>query len=326
MSGEPAGYAPAPPVVVTVLGALAPQTVTIADAHGHIWIDAVPGAQGPAPVLDDFAASRSQLVAFRAAGGNALVDCQPGYCGRDGRQLARLDRETGVHILSGTGFHLRKYYAPGSPPWTWTAEKAGDYFLGELTEGLEETRQTAQPSLAGFIKVACEARLEDSPRHLLEAAAQASCTISADGAIGPALEVHTERGQDAEAIVEFFLARGVGADRLVLCHMDKRPDLGLQRALAGAGVMLEYDTFFRPKYNPEQNLWPLLMQMLEQNLAGSVALAADFADRESWQEPGMAGWARALETRLTALGVAEPVRQQLLGGNIATRLARTINH
>ncbi|MEZ4519528.1 MAG: hypothetical protein R3C44_22755 [Chloroflexota bacterium] len=118
---------------------------------------------------------------------------------------------------------------------------------------------------------------------------------------------------------------GVSPDRLVFCHVDKRPDFGLHRELAEAGVMLEYDTFFRPKYDPANNVWPLIGKMADAGLAGSVALATDMAEPSLWSRqggtPGLMGFFTIIKSGLEDMGLPQSEIDALLGGNIAGRLA-----
>ena len=125
--------------VVTVTGPAAPDELGLTDAHNHVWIVPPEGAAPGLPVLDDFPRSLEELAFYRQAGGGALVDCQPGGCGRDGRILARLARQSGVRIIACTGFHLRKYYPPEAPQWSLSAQAACDLFAGELQHGMRET-------------------------------------------------------------------------------------------------------------------------------------------------------------------------------------------
>jgi phosphotriesterase-related protein len=300
---------------MTVTGPLATSALGVTDAHQHIWIAAVAGGPADAPLLCDRALVAAGLTAYRAAGGGSLLDCQPGRCGRDGRVLAELSRVSGVPIIACTGFHLARYYPPGEWLWEATAEAARAHFVSEILTGLEETRGTDRPARAGFIKIACPADPDALPAALWEAAAAASREADV------ALMVHTEAGAAAEEIVSRLENGGAALDRLVLCHMDKRPDFGLHRALAQAGVLLEYDTFYRPKYQPERNAWPLLARMAEAGLAGQVAVGTDLAGAAFWQEVGPAALPGQLAERIRALGFDAPTVQALLGGNIAGRLA-----
>jgi predicted metal-dependent phosphotriesterase family hydrolase len=305
--------------VTTVLGPVDPGALGVVDAHGHVWIEAVPGALEPGPTLVDKESIAQELHDFRAAGGGAIVDCQPSGCGRNGNVLVELSRATGVALIACTGFHRRRYYAPSDSLWRFDAAAAASTFMTELRQGLLETRSTEVPARAGFVKAACEATLDETPRHLLEGAAHAARLT------GSALAVHTERGEAAEEIVRFLADAGLEPCRVILCHMDKRPDFGLHRELAQAGVLLEYDTFFRPKYNPEMNLWPLIVRMTEDGLDESVALATDMADPAQWAYsggPGIASFPGTIWARLQALDLPAGCIQKLLGLNISARLAR----
>jgi phosphotriesterase-related protein len=315
---------------MTVTGPVAPEALGVTDAHNHVWI--FPAVSTPGlPVLADAESIAQEMAAYRDAGGCAMVDCQPGRAGRDAVMLKRLSEQSQVAVVACTGFHLRKYYPPDEPLWSWSADAAAALFIRELRVSVEETsvepadhlrsaiRNPQSAVIAGFIKVACEATLAASPQHLLQAAAQAAVET------GVALEVHTEKGAAAESIVQFFGDQGVHLRQLVICHIDKRPDFGLHRELAVAGVLLEYDTFYRPKYDPERGVWPLLEQMIGANFGSSVALATDIAERDLWETmgggPGLAGLLTIIRPRLLKMGVSPGVLAGLLGGNIVRRLA-----
>jgi predicted metal-dependent phosphotriesterase family hydrolase len=125
--------------IVTVTGPVAPEEMGLTDAHNHAWIARVPGAAADAPVLDDFPTALQELAYYRQAGGRALVDCQPPFCGRDALSLARLSRESGVILVACTGFHLRRYYPPEIPLWELSSQAACDLFADELLHGTRES-------------------------------------------------------------------------------------------------------------------------------------------------------------------------------------------
>src|SRR5690606_39070745 len=147
--------------VMTVNGPMLPADLGIVDAHSHLYIAPVPGGAADAPVLVDEAGVGRELAAFRAAGGGAVVDCQPGGCGRDGRVLRRLSESSGVHVVAATGFHRRVYYPPDAPLFGLSATAAADYFRDEIANGLAETRGETSPLVyPGVIKIAAETSLE----------------------------------------------------------------------------------------------------------------------------------------------------------------------
>lgn len=306
-------------VVISVNGPVPAEQLGLVDAHSHVWIEPVPGANLDGLILDDADAITAELIDYQLAGGGTIVDCQPGGCGRNGRRLQQISQRSGVHIIACTGFHLRRYYPAGAALWQKSTGEAYAGFMDEVQQGVLETRQQGQAVYPGFFKIAAEASWTASPAPLFQAAA-AACRAS-----GLALSMHTEKGSDAEVFLEYFLGQGVSPQRLVFCHMDKRPDFGLHRELATAGVMLEYDTFVRPKYQPQQNAWPLLEKMIGAGLSGRVALATDMALTHMWRllggGPGPVVFLSQIKSDLEAIGLDPGVVQQLMGGNIAARLA-----
>jgi len=305
--------------VRTVLGEIPYESLGITDAHNHVWIDPIPGADPAAPVLDQYDKIKEELKLYRSAGGGSLLDCQPGGCGRNANKLAQISRATGVHIIACTGFHRKRYYSPEAWLFTTRPEQASEYFLQELTSALEETKEQPEPVRAGFIKVALESAWNDSPLCALEGAAEAATQT------GCLVEVHTEKGGLAEKAAIFFEGAGIAPKQLVLCHMDKRPDFGLHMELARFGALLEYDTFYRPKYEPETKLWPLIKKMAEAGLSNQLALATDMAEAEMYATigngPGLASLPTEIKLKLIKIGIQENSIRQMLGGNIARRLA-----
>jgi 5-phospho-D-xylono-1,4-lactonase len=312
------GQQSTPNLINTVQGPLPYDCLGITDAHNHMWIEAVPGADPSGPVLDKYDLILQDLIEYREKGGGSLLDCQPPGCGRDASRLLALSRTSRVNLIACTGFHRKKYYPEGY--WLWDADdqKISDFLSSELEHGLSETLGTASPIKAGFIKIALENTWAQSPQAALEGAASAAFKAKA------LIEIHTEKGALAERACIFFTDLGLKPSQLVLCHMDKRPDLGLQKELARLGILLEYDTFYRPKYNPSVNLWPLIGEMVSAGFADRIALATDMAEAELYHSfgggPGLASLPGEIQERLREQGIPQDAREKMLGGNIARRL------
>ena len=111
--------------------------------------------------------------------------------------------------------------------------------------------------------------------------------------------------------------------------MDKRPDFNLHRCLAQEGVLLEYDTFYRTKYAPEENLWPLIEHMIGAGYESQIVIATDMADSKMWTryggQPGLTGMFSEIFTRLKRMCLGDKTINQLVGGNIASFIARPIS-
>jgi 5-phospho-D-xylono-1,4-lactonase len=308
-----------PRPVMTVRGPVAYERLGITDAHNHMWIEPMPGADPSAPVLNQYDLILMELEEYREFGGQTLLDCQPGGCGRDGNKLLALSQGSGVNLIACTGFHRKKYYPEEYWLWGASAQEVYDHLCSELEQGFHETLETKSPVRAGFIKIALESVWKNCPLAALEGAASAALKTKA------LLVIHTEQGALAEKACVYFTDMGVFPHQLVLCHMDKRPDLSLHKALADIGVLLEYDTFYRPKYDPATNLWPLVEQMVSAGFSDRVALATDMAEADLYHfiggGPGLKSLPGEIQDKLKEKGFPETARNQMLGGNIACRLA-----
>jgi len=308
--------------VRSVLGDLPYTDLGVTDGHNHVWIDPVSGADSDSPVLNQFTQICEELKRYHWAGGRTLLDCQPGSCGRNGNQLIQLSKESGVNIIACTGFHRSRYY----PPDTWLfhadPELIADHFIKELLHSMEETEGASDFATAGFIKTALEAEWDATPHAALLGAAIAARKT------GALVMIHTEKGALAEEAVRFFEKSGVTPVQLVISHIDKRPNFKLHVKLASAGVLLEYDTFYRPQYQPEIHLWPLIQRMVEADLGCHIVLATDMADSAMYRTvgngPGLESLPGEIRERLVAMGFTAPTIENLLGGNIARRLAGLI--
>lgn len=309
----------APHPVITVQGPLPYERLGITDAHNHLWIEPVLGADPSGPVLNRFHPILKELVEYRDKGGETILDCQPEGCGRDGNQLLALSKASKVNLIACTGFHRKKYYPQNHWLWDAEAQKICDFLCSELEQGLSETLKTPIPVRAGFVKIALESNWADCPHAALEGATFAAMKSKA------LMEIHTEKGALAEKVCIYFMDLGLLPSQLVLCHMDKRPDIGLHKELARLGVLLEYDTFYRSKYNPSTNLWPLIEQMVSAGFSDRIALATDMAEAEHYNSigggAGLASLPGEIQDQLYKNGFPETARKQMLGGNIARRLA-----
>ncbi len=310
--------------VFTVRGPIAPEDMGLTDSHAHVWITPPKGAPSHFPKLDQYDKAGQELTSFQHAGGSALIDCQPGGAGRNSLKLRSLSIETGVHIVASTGFHLKKYYPEDYWLFSAPSESVEHFFIKELTESMEESAKKKNAILAGQIKIACPADPDLWPKELMKAAARAAIATHS------AIQVHTERGIGANQILVFLENYGLDPQKLILAHMDKRPDFILHKSLIKSGVLLEYDTFSRNKYAPEKNIWPLIIQLAEYGLLSEgVTLANDLAYEHEWQafggKPGLSSLPKIILPHLRTIGMEQKTITKITGENIAKRLARPVD-
>ena len=213
--------------VRTVLGDVRPEELGVCDAHDHLFLRS---ARLPGQELNDAAAARAELAAFRAVGGGTVVQWTPYGMGRRAADLPDLSRASGVHVVCATGLHQAAHYSA-----QLVEELRGglaEVFVAELTQGIGTSGVRA-----GLIKVA-------GGFHALDAHARWTMTAAAEAhhATGAAIAVHLELGTGALDVLDLLCGRcGVEPNRVILGHLNRSPDPVVQRQAAEAGAYLAFD-------------------------------------------------------------------------------------
>ena len=300
--------------IQTVKGMIKKDFLGIVDSHCHLWIEEINSGnkkEYPEFIVNDFSILKKELNKLKSEKildiseeHAAVIDCQPGGCGRNGNKLFELSELTGVNIISVTGFHKKEYYESHSPIWKMNRKNATIFFNDEVRDSLIETSCSDYKNSkirAGAIKIAFTGILEGQYRILTEAAIDASLMT------GASLIVHTDRGLEVEKLISFLEKKEIPFSKIMLCHMDKRADIKLHKYLADKSIYLEYDTFNLSKYNPEKNVWPLLIEMIREGYGSSVMIGSDLVDNSLWKniskKRGLAGFFKDIAERLASSGV-----------------------
>jgi phosphotriesterase-related protein len=282
------------------------------DSHNHLWIEEFEGFYKTEEGKERFKIINEELIRFKAAGGKCLIDCTPCGCGRNGNILKRLSEETGIKIIPVTGFHKEKYYMEHDY-WEFNSKEAESIYTNEVTEGLKECIKLKNPMNARLIKIAFTGNLEDHYLNLTNAA------INTSKKVGVPILVHTEQGKNVESLIDYFKANAIEPDQVILNHIDKRNDFDLHSDLAEKGYYLEYDTFIRPKYDPEQNVWPLLVKMINAGYEDSLIIGSDIYGTEMWKtvlrDGGLVNFFNSIINKLEVSNIPVKIIDKIIGGN-----------
>jgi 5-phospho-D-xylono-1,4-lactonase len=274
-------------VVRTVLGDLEPDALGVTDAHDHVFFRSplLPGQE-----LDDPNAAEAELRAYRERGGQTVVQWTPQGMGRRADELARLARETGVHIVAATGIHQAAHYDPATLERLYPT--LTELFVTELTIGI------ANDIKAGFIKVAGEFhRVDDHGRRTMTAAAEAH------HATGAPIAVHLELGTGALDVLDLLCGElDVASHRVILGHLNRSPDQRLHREVARAGAFIAFDGPSRANHATDWRLLESIAALVEAGHAEQLMLGADTttarARASTGEGPGMPFLLRVLRPRI----------------------------
>ncbi|MEA2387160.1 MAG: phosphotriesterase-related protein [Thermoleophilaceae bacterium] len=350
--------------VVTVLGPVAPDELGPTMMHEHLLVDLgatfapVDDADlaqysdepvGPELIellhrwpfsltpdngrLDDEALAEQEARALVAAGGSALVDCTIDGIGRDPVAVARLAQATGLHIVQGTGYYVELAHPPHVS--SSGVDEIASHFVAELTEGIGETGIRAgiigEIGTSGIDAATRTKRGDITPdeEKVLRAAGAASVET------GAAVTVHLDpRGDGADRVVDVLAEEGVAPERMVMDHMDARPDLDYHLRIAARGVFVEYDHFGREYYAPhmgegerytqDSRRIELLVELVERGHTAQLLVSQDVCAKIDLHRHGGNGYDHVLlriVPRLREAGLDDAALRAILVDNPRRALA-----
>ena len=222
--------------ILTINGPITPQQLGKSLVHEHFLVDFI-GADkisfdrwNPAEVAE---LVLPFLREAKQAGVKSIFDCTPAFLGRDVRLLQLLAKQSGLQIITNTGYYgarENKFL----PPWafTETAAQLAQRWITEFNKGIDNTN--VRP---GFIKIGVDAgtSLSEIHRKLVQAAALTHL------ATGLTIFSHTGPGQTAFEEINILQEAGVKPDAFVWVHAQGEKDKSLHTRAAKLGAWVSLD-------------------------------------------------------------------------------------
>ena len=174
------------------------------------------------------------LLEAKQAGVKSVFDCTPKFLGRDVVLLQMLALQSGVNIITNTGY----YGAVGNkylPEWAFTdsAEQLAIRWINEFKHGIDDT--SIKP---GFIKIgvdAAEGGLSEIHKKLVRAAAITHLKT------GLTICSHTGLSTAAFEEINIIQSMGVHASAFVWVHAQAEQDKTMQTKVAQLGSWVSLD-------------------------------------------------------------------------------------
>ena len=193
-------------------------------------------------VLNDLATAELELMHFRRAGGDSVVDATSIGIGRDPEALLSISRATGINIIAGCG-----YYTADTHPKEMdqkTVDQIRDEILTDLTIGIDGTRIKA-----GVIgEIGTSAEILPNEHKTLLAAAEAQLQT------GVGVIVHTYPwSRCGLAAVSILTGKGVPPNKISINHIDVEINMAYCRELCETGTFIEFDDFGKEYYIDRRN-------------------------------------------------------------------------
>lgn len=188
-------------------------------------------------VLNDVATAETELMRFRRAGGDTIVDATNIGLGRDPEALFSISRATGINIIAGCGYYTADTHPAGMDEKR--VDQIRDEILQDLTVGIAGTRIKA-----GVIgEIGTSAEILPNEHTVLLGAAEAQRET------GVGVIVHTYPwSRCGLTAVATLTSRGVPANKISINHVDVEINLAYCRQLCETGALIEFDNFGKEYY------------------------------------------------------------------------------
>jgi phosphotriesterase-related protein len=301
--------------VNTTLGPISLAQLGKVNVHDHVIIDRSNNERIPEDFHHtDIDLIASDLLAWMASGGGAIVDSSPIGAGRNIQMLVEVSQISQVPIIVSTGFHKLSYYP--SDHWLFSASTVElvEILSMECTDGVlldQDHPFTSDRSSikANIFKVGVDSSgLTPVLHKMIDAVAIEM------NELGVPCMIHTEPGVPFEEVIEYLDQVRVPPSKVMICHMGKSLNPKLFEALAEKGFFLEFDEMIRP-LPPLDILARSIKDLFDQGYGASVLFAGDFARRAYWTcyggGPGLAYLVTELDEALMALGLTRKMIDQV---------------
>nr|MBI1232750.1 phosphotriesterase [Cytophagales bacterium] len=228
-------YAQGPARIMTVNGPIAASEMGSTLIHEHLLVDFI-GADkidsSDWKIHEVVPVVMPYLIQIRNLGTKTLVECTPSYLGRDVRLLKKLADESGINLITNTGYYgaVDNAYIP-EHAFRETAEELAIRWIGEWENGIDGTE--VKP---GFIKIGVNPG-SLSPLHKKLVTAAAITHLKT----GLTVASHTGPSLPAFEQIDLFEQQGVAPDAFIWVHAQNEKDKTkhVQAAQRGAWVSLD---------------------------------------------------------------------------------------
>lgn len=287
--------------VMTVRGPISPDELGFTQPHEHLICDGgwVGGYTVRLPLSDEQLAIE-ELVRFRAAGGNTIVELTNHGLRRKPHALKRISEATGIHIIMGCGWYRQKNYPPGFDRCS-VSELASE-IIRDLTVGANGSGIKA--GIIGEIGVTLD-YISPGEERVLRAAARAHTHT------GAAIYTHGEFYPIGLSQLDLLEEEGVDPQRVIVGHMDSYLNLDYHQVIARRGAYLGYDTIGRPHIYPDSWRVSMICEMLSRGYEKQLLLSTDRCWRSDLRAYGGAGYDYLIGSFLPELRRAGVTEEQI---------------
>jgi phosphotriesterase-related protein len=188
-------------------------------------------------VLEDISLAEKELLRFKKAGGETVVETTSREIGRDPVSLKKISESTGLNIIAGCGYYTQDTHPPDMDEKT--VDEIKDEIVSEIKTGMDGT--DVRTGVIG--ELGTSDTIHPNERKVLIAAAVAQRET------GAGIIVHTYPwGQTGLEALDILSENGVDLKKVCINHVDVVLDTEYCKKIGDTGAYFEFDDFGKEYY------------------------------------------------------------------------------
>jgi phosphotriesterase-related protein len=224
------------PYIMTIAGPVPLSEMGFTLPHEHVMTDFIGADKVSADRYNQqevFNTALPFLKTVKEKGCNTFIECTPAYIGRDVLLLRFLAEETGMSIITNTGYYgaAKEKFIP-KHAYKESADELAGRWIDEANHGIDETG--IKP---GFIKTGVDQfPLSEVQKKLIHAAAITHRST------GLTIGVHTGDGAAAMEELKIIRENGIDPSAWIWIHAQSEKNRQMHIDAAKAGGWVEFDS------------------------------------------------------------------------------------
>ena len=302
--------------VMTVTGPVDSEDLGFTSIHEHIYLDLSRDRAGNISMLNDPELAYRELMLFKEAGGQTIVDqTTGGLRGHDHDILPiphavavrEMAERTGLNVILGAGWYRELYYAKHL--WRMKTDEIAEELVRDVQQGIDGTDVKA--GLLGEIG-AHFTWISPVEERMYRAVARAHKRT------GVTIATHASKWSVGLDQLDILQEEGVEPRRVIIGHCQSHPYHDYHAEIARRGAFVSFDRLGTTNgYEHETDL-RLIREMVDAGLTAHVVLAQDVCYRTDYVAYGGKGYAyvpTGLREDLYEVGVTEEQYHQMTVDN-----------
>ncbi len=258
--------------------------------HEHMTIDLSKQKGDLDCRLDLFDETLDEINKLTKLNVKNIVDVTNKGMGRDIEFIKRLEKESGINIISATGYYKEPFLL--EEVYQNSAKDISKIIVDEIVYGIDESDKKAE--IIGEIGTSKEA-MTPMEKKVFEAAARAHIDT------GTPITTHTTLGKLGLEQISLLKEFDVDLNKVIIGHVDLSGDLDYILRLIDKGVYVDFDTVGKINYMEDEIRADIIKELCNRDLHKRIFLSMDITRKSHLKNRGGLGYSYLLDTFIPLL-------------------------